>query len=449
MSKTGDDNVIRTVDFLSTVFATYPRTDFSFILWEGTEWRKPNTPPDEPVMFSILLNSAGSLRRMFLPPSDTRLGFAYTVGEFDFRGDGSRMLDLGRHLWESWTWMGTLLSAYKLLRLPTSERVNINTDDVGMDADSSVSSSGSFHSRMRDKLAIQAHYDVSNEFYQLWLDQRMVYSCAYFRSGNESIDEAQRNKLDICCRKLRLKEGQRLLDVGCGWGALVIHAALNYGVHAVGVTLSERQATLARQRVKEAGLEARVQILLRDYRDLDVDRDGAFDAIVSVGMVEHVGRDNLREYFARVWDLLKPSGVFLNHGISLLHDEFKAQWRVRQGFFAKYIFPDGDVQPLNYVLNAATSATKFEIRDIENLREHYAKTLDFWYERFVAKEDIIVSMVGRDMFRLWRLYLMGASWNFSKGLVSIYQTLFFKASEDSPSADGVLPLTRQDWYINS
>lgn len=449
MSKAPSDNVARTVDFLDTLFATYPRADFSFVLWEGTEWRKRGTPEGEPIRFSIVLNNAGSLRRMFLPPSDTRLGFAYTVGDFDFRGDGSRMLDLGRHLWESWTWTGLLLSAYKLLRLPSSERASVTADDVGMDADSTVSSSGTSHSRTRDKLAIQAHYDVSNEFYQLWLDTRMVYSCAYFRSSTDSLDDAQRNKLDLCCRKLRLRQGQRLLDVGCGWGALVIHAARHYAVHAVGVTLSERQATLARQRVKEAGLDGRVDIRLTDYRDLDPERDGPFDAIVSVGMVEHVGRDNLRDYFTRVWRLLKPCGLFLNHGISLLHDEFKSQSRVRQGFFAKYIFPDGDVQPIQYVLNAVTTATKFEIRDVENLREHYARTLDCWYHRFVEQEDVIVSMVGRDMFRLWRLYLMGASWNFSKGLVAIYQTLLYKASDDNPSADGVLPLTREDCYVDA
>lgn len=441
-----DDSVSRTTDFLDTVFANYPKSDFSFILWEGTEWRKPNTPTDHPTAFSIILNNQASLRRMFLPPSDTRLGFAYTVGEFDFRGDGSRMLDLGRHLWESWTWAGVLLSAYKLLRLPSSARAHVTPDDVGVDADGRVTTAGSFHSRMRDELAIRAHYDVSNEFYAAWLDERLVYSCAYFKSADDTLDQAQVNKLDICCRKLRLRKDDRLLDVGCGWGALVIHAAKNYGVRALGVTLSERQAALARQRVRDEGLADLVEIRLCDYRSLSADADGAFDAVVSVGMVEHVGRDNLGEYFRRVWGLLKGGGVFLNHGITLLHDAFKPQWQVRRGFFAKYIFPDGDVQPLAYVLAAAAAATRFEVRDVECLREHYARTLDCWYERFVAREDEMVSMVGRDMFRLWRLYLMGASWNFSQGLTSIYQTLFYKAPDDKPSADGVLPLTRDHLY---
>lgn len=446
-----DAYVSQTIDFLSTVFARYPRDDFAFRLWEGTQWRKPGVDINTPIAFSIQLNHPGSLRRMFLPPSDVRLAHSYTVGEFDFHGDGSRMLDLGKHLWESWSWSDTLLSAYKLLRLPSTTLAPPPDDQasIGLQSSDKIAAAGSFHSKSRDKLAVQAHYDISNDFYQLWLDQRMVYSCAYFKSPHDDIDTAQKNKLDICCKKMRLKKGQRLLDVGCGWGAFVIHAAKYYGVTALGITLSEEQAQFGRQRVKEHNLQNVVNIVLRDYRDVHVDEDGMFDAVVSVGMIEHIGRDNLGEYFRRVESVLKPGGVFLNHGITLLHDEFKAQWRVRQGFFAKYIFPDGDVQPFPYVISAAVNSTRLEIRDVECLREHYALTLKSWYHRFLIKENDIIQMVGIQTFRLWRLYLLAAAWGFSNGLHSIYQTVFFKASHHHSNTTTLLPLTRDDWYTSS
>lgn len=426
-----DPYVLQTLDFLESVFANSPKDNFAFRLWDGTEWRKGSANDNNPPSFTIALNHAASLRRMFLPPSDTRLGLSYTLGDFDIEGDVGGALDLGRHLWETWRWIDTLINAYKLIRLPSQPHgANKHVPRLG----------GTVHSEQRDRSAISFHYDVGNDFYQFWLDDRMVYSCGYFRTPNDSIHDAQLRKLDMLCRKLRLKSGEHLLDIGCGWGALAIHAAREYGAIVTGVTLSERQVELARSRAESAGVSHHVTFELRDYRRVE----GAFDKIVSVGMVEHVGRTNLHEYFTKAYNLLNPGGVFLNHGITLLHDKFQSQRKVRNGFFGKYIFPDGDVQPIPYVLKHAADVG-FEIRDVESLREHYALTLQRWHERFDRNEKDLVKIVGRDTFRLWKLYLLSAGWGFKVGLHSIIQTLLYKPDETGSALEH-LPLTRDDWY---
>lgn len=453
-SQSSDERyVMQSMDFLDSVFASYPRRDFAFRLWDGTLWQKKPTPPppssssssdtyqtnvngeENTVVkpkFTVVLNHAAALRRMFLPPSDDRFGLAYTLGDFDIEGDTGGALDLGRHLWETWRWYDIFISAFKLIRLPSSP----NSTSSHM-----AQLSGSVHSENRDRNAIQFHYDMGNDFYQLWLDSRMVYSCGYFKSPQDSIEDAQLNKLDIICRKLRLRRGETLLDIGCGWGALAIHAAKHYGARVTGVTLSEEQVKLGRQRVASENLSDAVSIKLCDYRQVD----GQFDKIVSVGMVEHVGRSHLHEYFSKAYALLRPGGVFLNHGITLLHDNFKSPRQVRNGFFARYIFPDGDLQPLPYILKFVADAN-FEIRDIETLREHYELTLQRWTDKFLASEKEVVQLVGRETFRLWKLYLLAAGWGFKVGLHGIYQTLLFKADE-SRTATPHLPLTRDDWYI--
>lgn len=354
------------------------------------------------------------------------------LGDFEIEGALPEALNLGRHLWDTWTWRDTIRFAYRLICLPSSP-------DPGNQAPQLT---GAAHSEDRDKEAIQYHYDVSNDFYKLWLDKEMVYSCAYFDNPQQDIHCAQERKLDYICKKLRLKPGERLLDIGCGWGALAIHAAKHYGATVLGVTLSEKQKDLATERAKEAHLADKVTIELLDYRN--VDESNPFDKIVSVGMVEHVGRHNLRTYFEKVWSLLRPGGVFLNHSITLLHDEFKAIRAVKNGFFAKYIFPDGDLQPLDFILTSAAQ-TNLELRDVESLREHYALTLKCWLKRFEENEEKITEMMGRKSYRLWRLYLLGAGWGFDNGLHTIYQTLFFKA-EEGKSVSESLPLNRSDWY---
>ncbi|MGI8855636.1 MAG: class I SAM-dependent methyltransferase, partial [Thermomicrobiales bacterium] len=309
---------------------------------------------------------------------------------------------------------------------------------------------GRLHSRPRDRAAIRYHYDVSNDFYALWLDTRMTYSCAYFEHGDEGIDAAQEAKYDLICRKLRLRPGERLLDIGCGWGGLAIFAAERYGVEATGVTLSVRQAELAKERIAAAGLTDRVSIVLDDYRNLPSGMP--FDKIVSVGMFEHVGRPRLPEYFTTAHHLLKAGGLFLNHGIAQQHDFHTPARRVidremnaRTSFVWNYVFPDGELVPISEALGVAERAG-WEVRDVESLREHYAMTLRHWNRRLTAHEEEAKRLVGEESYRVWRLYMGGAAYSFAHERISIYQALFTKPD---PSGNAHIPLTRRDIYTRN
>ena len=427
---TKDKRATQTLQFFQEVFANYDGQNFAVRLWDGTGWQLRDAAE---CRFTIVLNHAAALRRMFLPPTERRLGEAYMFGDFDIEGSVYEALDLARYLWENWSWRDTLRFAPKLLRLPA--RASQSNQQIAQ-------ISGQRHSVSRDQQAIQFHYDVSNEFYQLWLDEKMVYSCAYFASPHENIDSAQSRKLDYICRKLRLQPGERLLDIGCGWGALILHAAQHYGIDALGITLSEKQLALANQRIQAAGLSARCRVELMDYRN--VDEAQPFDKIVSVGMVEHVGRENLGIYFEKAYRLLRPGGVFLNHGITLLHAPFEPLGKAHDSFIQQYVFPDGDSQPIAYILNIAAEK-QFEVRDLESLREHYALTLKKWLERYEAHESTILEMLGPTGYRQWRIYLAGARWAFESGYNSIHQALLYK-SINGASANKDLPLTRADWY---
>jgi cyclopropane-fatty-acyl-phospholipid synthase len=265
----------------------------------------------------------------------------------------------------------------------------------------------------------------------------MVYSCAYFASPDEDLAAAQARKLDLLCRKLRLQPGQRLLDIGCGWGGLVIHAVRQYGVDATGITLSRPQADLANQRIVEAGLADRCRVLVQDYRMADTRAD--YDALVSVGMFEHVGAALLPVYFMKAWQLLRPGGVFLNHGIASRATP-KAQRR--PGFADAYVFPDGELVPINATLHAAEGCG-FETRDVESLREHYALTLRQWVRRLEAQHDEALRYVDEPTYRVWRLYMSGSAYGFTHGRLNVYQTLLVKPDDNGASG---LPLTRADWH---
>ena len=427
---TRDSHVANTLDLLSAVFERYPGSDFAIRLWDGTVWEPRGTTAHR---FTIVLNGPSALRRMFFPPTERKLGEAYIFGDFEIEGELYAAIDLARFLWEGWSLSDTLRFAPKLLRLPSRDPGS-NNQIAHM--------SGERHSVQRDKQAIQYHYDVSNEFYQLWLDERMVYSCAYFKDPGERIDEAQIRKLNYICRKLRLQPGERLLDIGCGWGALIMHATENYGVEALGITLSKKQLALANERIEAAGLSGRCRAELIDYRN--VDESQPFDKIVSVGMVEHVGRENLPIYFEKAYQLLKPGGVFLNHGITLFQAPNIPLYEAKDSFVQQYIFPDGDSQHIAYVLDVAAKA-QFEVRDVESLREHYALTLKKWLERYEARESEIVDMMGPIGYRRWRIYLAGARWAFESGYNSIHQALLYKNVEGNGASDQ-LPLSRDDWY---
>ena len=315
----------------------------------------------------------------------------------------------------------------RLQKLPTNDRPRAGPHPIKL--------WGSVHSRDRDQQAVTYHYDLPTEFYALWLDQRMVYSCAYFASRDEDLDSAQQRKLDYICKKLRLRRGDRLLDIGCGWGGLIAHAAGHYGVQAVGITLSVPQAEVARERLRESGLNDRCRVEVSDYRDIDHDQQ--YDKIVSVGMFEHVGEAFLPEYFGRAWDLLRPGGVFLNHGIS-----YSATHRRRgPSFTDRYVFPDSEMVPISTSLRTA-ELSGFEVRDVESLREHYGLTLHHWVRRLEAHAEEARRITDDTTYRIWRLYMAGAAHGFRSGRLNVYQTLLAKPL----LGESGLPLTRDEWY---
>ena len=296
------------------------------------------------------------------------------------------------------------------------------------------------HTRRSDREAIRHHYDVSNEFYQLWLDPRMVYSCAYFRNEGDSLEAAQLQKLDHICTKLRLKPGERFLDIGCGWGALAIRAASKFGVDATGITLSENQFRLANERIHEAGLQDRCRVILQDYRDLP--GDGAYDKIASVGMFEHVGLRNLPVYFSTVRRLLKERGVFLNHGITTMDTSNRAVGLGAGEFIGRYVFPQGELPHLHLVVHDMADQD-LEVHDVEGLRAHYAKTLGHWSDNFEARMPEAIAAASDRTARIWRVYLAGCAHAFEQGWISIYQILATKQTKPGRAA---MPLTREYMY---
>ena len=423
---TSDPAVSASKEFLQRLLQDYGPRDFAIRFWDGTSW---DADTGTPARFTLALQHPGAVRSMFWPPNKVALGEAYIYDDFDIEGDIHAFFDLINYLRHL---PGGLLRRLRLARglfkLPSGRRERQGRQAVRL--------SGLRHSRARDRQAISYHYDVSNDFYALWLDSRMVYSCAYFQALDDSLDAAQERKLDHICRKLRLKPGQRLLDIGCGWGGLIIHAARHYGVDATGITLSKQQVELARQRIQEAGIQVRCRVEFQDYRDVS-DPEG-FDRLVSVGMFEHVGEALLPVYFKRAFKLLKPGGVFLNHGIAL-HPRLRKS--PNQDFGQRYVFPDGEILPIGTTLLAAERAG-FEVRDVESLREHYLQTLRHWVSRLEARSDEARQLTDDVTYRVWRLYMAGSAEGFYCGRANIYQSLLLKP-EGKPSQ---LPLTRNDWY---
>jgi len=299
------------------------------------------------------------------------------------------------------------------------------------------------HEAQADRVDISHHYDVGNSFYRLWLDERMVYSCAYFESGSEDIDAAQRAKLDHICRKLRLQPGERFLDIGCGWGALVRHAAQHYGVSAVGITLSTQQALLGRERIAAAGLQDRAEIELLDYRDLPQRfGEGSFDKVASIGMFEHVGLRNLPVYFGTAARMLRDRGLMLNHGITSADVENRPIGSDAGEFIGKYVFPNGELPHLGVAVREM-SAAGFEVCDIESLRPHYALTLAHWSRRLEQRLQEAARQVSERTLRVWRVYLAGCSHGFAQGWMNLYQVL--GSRQVAPGATA-LPLTRSWMY---
>ena len=435
MTNTPHDSTARqTIQLLERVLAPYGQRDFGIRLWDGSELPVGNgTPP----RFTLVLKRSDALYRMLVPPSKRAVAEAYVTGDIDIEGDAMAALDVVRTLSHTLSVKDLLgvLPKVRKLRTGDSGRVEFDAPELH----------GGRHSKDRDKNAIRFHYDIGTDFYALWLDKRMVYSCSYFPTGQETLDESQERKLDHICRKLRLMPGETFLDLGCGFGGLVMHAAERYGVNARGITISKAHGELAQKRIKEKGLENRCRVDIMDYRDLP--RDQQFDKIAAIGIIEHIGENRLDAYFDLVWSLLKPGSVFLNHGIcwpgkNTKLERMRDRLPFRKNFIQRHIFPDLDLLPLHTILQSAGKAG-WEVRDVENLREHYTITLRKWYENLNANWDAAVAEVGEPTARMFRAYLAYSSHSFHVGDINLIHTLFAK-----PDSNGRvdIPLSREYMY---
>ena len=395
--------------------------NFRVRFWDGSSWGAAARPS-----FTLVLKNPWSLRQLFLSPSELSVGESFIHDDFDVEGDLEAAFEFADRLFAEELPLAAKLRLRAMAAVPRRF----------IKGRGAAEQKGRPHSAERDRAAVRYHYDVSNDFFRLFLDQRMIYSCAYFRSPDDDLDTAQQQKLDYLCRKLRLKAGERLLELGCGWGGLLIHAAREYGVDAYGITLSVAQAELARERIRQAGLASRCKVEVCDYRAIEAEQQ--YDKLVSVGMFEHVGEALLPEYFSRAWRLLRPGGVFLNHGIAL-----SATWQRNGGasFIEKYVFPDGELVPLNTTVRAAESCG-FEVQDVENLRKHYEITLRHWSDRLHANAEEARRLTDDATYRTWRIYMAGSAHGFRVGRMNLCQLLLNK-SEHGRSE---LPLTREDWY---
>jgi cyclopropane-fatty-acyl-phospholipid synthase len=365
---------------------------------------------------AVVIRSPDALRRLLTSPGELGLGRAYVAGDIEFEGDVFDALELRRLLPRVRFTPGQLRdmlvlvgpSAFKPLPKPVEE----------------AHLSGRRHSKQRDAAAIAHHYNVSNDFYRIVLGPSMTYSCAVFASQTTSLEDAQAAKHELICRKLALEPGMRLLDIGCGWGGMLLHAAREHGVRAVGVTVSQRQAELAEKRVAEAGLADLVEVRLQDYRDVD---DGPYDAISSIGMFEHVGLSQLEVYFRHCNELLRPGGRMVNHAIArpATKKSKMAATRTRfarRSFIDKYVFPDGELHEVGSVVSAMQRCG-FEVRHLENIREHYALTLRNWVRNLEQNWDNAVAQTTVGRARVWRLYMAASAVNFEDGNIQVHQTL--------------------------
>ena len=402
--------------------------------WDGSQ----AGPPDAP---TLVVRNRRALRRLLFKPGELGLARAWVAGDLEIEGDLYTALDLLSGLvWERGDDARTLLQSVRdpefraavlgLLKLagpplpPAPPREEVRR-------------TGHRHTRRTDRRAISHHYDVGNDFYEIVLGPSMVYSCAYWESGTATLEDAQRDKLELVCRKLGLRAGQRLLDVGCGWGSMAIHAAREHGVTVVGITLSREQAAYARKRVADAGLTDRVEIRVQDYRDVP---DGPYDAISSIGMAEHVGSEKYLEYAEVLHGLLAPGGRLLNHQIARRPQRDEATYELDE-FIDAYVFPDGELAPVGTTVTLLERAG-FEVRDVESIREHYALTLRHWVTRLEDGWDRAARLSGPGRARIWRLYMAACAVAFERNRIGVNQVLAVRTPE---SGDSAMPLRSRTW----
>lgn len=403
-------------------------------LWSGETIRVGVGEPE----FTLVFKDPYAFRDLVLWQNPLQLVRAYFLGRVDVEGQLYRALGLRYSLGaEPMSLFDRFAVLWRLRSLPPTISQDAANDAFAELKESSGARAGRTHSRRDNAGAIAFHYDVSNDFYRLWLDERMVYSCGYFENPGDSLDAAQCKKLDHICRKLRLKPDEHLLDVGCGWGALAIWAAKNYGVRVTAVTISDKQFEFAQRCVNEAGMDKLITIKRCDYRDIDGTE--CFDKIASVGMFEHVGLKNLPVYFGKIAQLLKPGGLFLNHGIT--HDEEGWRATLTTKFINRFVFPDGELDMVSNV-QKQMERTKFEIWDVENLRPHYAITLRHWVSRLEAAQAEALQYVDEATYRVWRLYMAASALHFEDGDIGVYQILASKRALNTVP----VPMSRRDIY---
>lgn len=389
--------------------------------WDGSEFGpgEPGSAED-----TIVIRNKRGLTYAVMRPDQVGIARGWVSGDIELEGDLERVMMAGSKLYGF-----DFTAREKLEAARLALAVGAVKFPPPKPPETEAKVRGRLHSLGRDREAISHHYDVSNDFYRLILGPTMVYSCAYFAGQDDTIEEAQTRKLDVICRKLDLKPGERLLDIGCGWGSLLIHAAANYGVRAVGVTLSEEQAGLARERISAAGLSDMCEVRIQDYREV---ADGPYDKISSIGMYEHVGASQLDNYMETVKNLGRPGGLALHHGICTMQDADEQP----NTFITRYVFPDGELHRVATVV-AAIEKSGQEMRDAESLREHYALTLKRWVQNLLDHKTEAIAQIGEERERIWRLYMTASIGAFERGDVAIHQIV-----ATIPGARHELPLAR-------
>jgi cyclopropane-fatty-acyl-phospholipid synthase len=402
----------------SAVFEGYAGPAFSIRLWDGRQW---TSSPNQRPACTLCVAHPATLESLIAEPNEITLGESFIHGDLDVEGDIFSVFSIVEHL----------LRRPRTLRQRVAEKMARSVFQIG-----NTLKHGAVNSRVRDRASIAHHYDQPVAFFEPWLGDLLVYSCAYFRDAEDSLNDAQKQKLEHVCRKLRLQPGERFLDIGCGWGSLPLYAACERKAHAEGITLSREQAKTAKRRIEAARQEHNCNVHLRDYRELGAPQE-PFDKIASIGMVEHVGLKNLPLYFGTAHRILRPGGLFLNHGIARAHLA-----PVRQSsFIERYVFPDGRLVTLAQTVSAAESQG-FEVRDVENLREHYELTLRRWVDGLTRNADSLLKHVSKMTYRIWLLYMAGSAAAFRRGDIGLYQVLLSKPD----AGKSRLPLTRDDLY---